>query len=56
MVSISIRKGNTSLAAGELSDGLAVFTIDGHTGTLRRLMRPDIGKGPNWVENIALRE
>ena len=47
-------QGRYLVAVGELSNGLVVFKIDGHTGTLRRLMRLDIGKGPNWVEIIAL--
>lgn len=49
-------QGRSLLAAGELSNGLAVFKIDGHSGALRRLMRVNIGKGPNWVEIIALRK
>jgi 6-phosphogluconolactonase len=46
--------GRYLLAVGEKSNNLSTYEIDGRTGALRRLMRLDVGQGPNWVEIIAL--
>lgn len=47
-------EGKFLLAVGEKSNGLSVYEIHPKTGALRKLSHMDVGKGPNWVEVIAL--
>jgi 6-phosphogluconolactonase len=46
--------GKYLLVVGEKSNGLTVYEIHRKSGTLRKLSHMDVGKGPNWVEIIAL--
>ncbi|WP_447987169.1 lactonase family protein [Nitrospira sp. Nam74] len=46
--------GKYLLAVGEKSHGLTIYAIHQKTGVLRKLSHMDVGKGPNWVEIIAL--
>jgi 6-phosphogluconolactonase len=42
------------IAAGEASDGVSVYAIDGQSGELQPRSRLSVGAGPNWVEVITL--
>jgi 6-phosphogluconolactonase len=46
--------GRYLLAVGEKSNGLSTYEIDGRTGALRQRARLEVGRGPNWIEIIAL--
>jgi 6-phosphogluconolactonase len=46
--------GRRLIAAGEMSDGVSVYAIDGQSGELRMRTRLGVGAGPNWVEVITL--
>jgi len=47
--------GRFLVVAGQLSHRLGVHAIDGSTGALRPSSELEVGRGPNWVECIALR-
>ena len=46
--------GKFLLAAGQLSNCLAVYSIDQASGALGKLQEYPAGKNPNWIEVVTL--
>ena len=46
--------GRFLIAAGQRSHRVGLYAIDAETGALRALGDCAAGRGPNWVESIAL--
>ncbi|MEJ7686029.1 MAG: lactonase family protein [Variovorax sp.] len=49
-------QGRFLLAAGEMSDGVGVYSIDADGGKLTHCADMPVGRGPNWIETVALDE